>query len=202
MHMNTSEEVPRPRPGRRWLIGSSTASMHCRELAESAGTTYDYWKRIANLRVRPSIDLARTLAELTGGELTDGHAHAAALRPAPHRGPAHACTATASARCVAPRWRLHEGRSSARRARGRRMSVLVMSKAWAHSQSQRGRRCWCSSRSADFADDRRASRIPAVGTLAIKCTFERADGAVRAPRADQAIERAAHRARAAVLNGC
>jgi hypothetical protein len=43
---------------------------HCRELAESAGTTYEYWKRIANLRVRPSIDLARTLAELTGGELT------------------------------------------------------------------------------------------------------------------------------------
>lgn len=43
---------------------------HCRELAKEAGTTYDYWKRIANLRVRPSIDLARKLADLTGGELS------------------------------------------------------------------------------------------------------------------------------------
>jgi len=43
---------------------------HCRELAAKAGTSYDYWKRIANLRVRPSIDLARRLEELSGGKMT------------------------------------------------------------------------------------------------------------------------------------
>lgn len=42
----------------------------CEALAIGAGTTYAYWKRICNLRVRPGVDLARKLVELTGGELS------------------------------------------------------------------------------------------------------------------------------------
>ena len=35
-----------------------------------AGTTYAYWKRVCNLRVRPGMDLARRLVELSGGEMS------------------------------------------------------------------------------------------------------------------------------------
>lgn len=43
---------------------------HCERLCIAAGTSYDYWKRICNLRARPSADLARKLVALTGGELS------------------------------------------------------------------------------------------------------------------------------------
>ena len=43
---------------------------HCTKMALSAGTTYDYWKRICNQRTRPSVDLARRLVALSSGEMS------------------------------------------------------------------------------------------------------------------------------------
>ncbi len=39
-------------------------------LCDKVGTTYNYWKHIANKRKRPSVDLARRMVEATGGALT------------------------------------------------------------------------------------------------------------------------------------
>ena len=38
-------------------------------MLERAGTTYDYWKHICNLRKRPGADLARRLVKESSGEL-------------------------------------------------------------------------------------------------------------------------------------
>ena len=43
---------------------------HCEQLAIACGTSYDYWKQIANLRKRPSIELARRLVALSQGEMS------------------------------------------------------------------------------------------------------------------------------------
>ena len=40
------------------------------QLCDKVGTTYNYWKHIANRRKRPSVDLARRLVEHSGGKLT------------------------------------------------------------------------------------------------------------------------------------
>lgn len=40
------------------------------QLCEDCGTTYSYWKHIANRRKRPSVDLALRFVEKSGGELT------------------------------------------------------------------------------------------------------------------------------------
>ena len=45
-------------------------SAHCARLAQAAGTSYGYWKQIANQRKRPSIELARRLVHASGGELS------------------------------------------------------------------------------------------------------------------------------------
>ncbi len=41
-----------------------------KQLCEATGTTYSYWKHIANRRKRPSVDLARRMVEYTEGVLT------------------------------------------------------------------------------------------------------------------------------------
>ena len=38
-------------------------------MLQRAGTTYDYWKHICNLRKRPGADLARRLVKESGNEL-------------------------------------------------------------------------------------------------------------------------------------
>jgi hypothetical protein len=40
------------------------------QLCTDAGTSYDYWKHIANKRKRPSVDLAMRLVEASGGALS------------------------------------------------------------------------------------------------------------------------------------
>ena len=45
-------------------------AQHCARLAQDAGTTYAYWKQIANQRKRPSIELARRLVQASQGELS------------------------------------------------------------------------------------------------------------------------------------
>lgn len=42
----------------------------CARLAQDAGTSYGYWKQIANQRKRPSIELARRLVQASQGELS------------------------------------------------------------------------------------------------------------------------------------
>lgn len=37
---------------------------------EKVGTSYNYWKHIANRRKRPSVDLARRMVEHSNGALT------------------------------------------------------------------------------------------------------------------------------------
>ena len=43
---------------------------HVVELCAKVGTTYNYWKHIANRRKRPSVDLARRFVEHSKGKLT------------------------------------------------------------------------------------------------------------------------------------
>lgn len=40
------------------------------QLCRDVGTSYNYWKHIANRRKRPSVDLALRFVEHSGGELT------------------------------------------------------------------------------------------------------------------------------------
>lgn len=40
------------------------------ELCEQVGTSYGYYKQIANKRKRPSIDLARKMVAASGGQLS------------------------------------------------------------------------------------------------------------------------------------
>jgi len=40
------------------------------QLCDKVGTTYNYWKHIANRRKRPSVDLARRMVEESGGKMT------------------------------------------------------------------------------------------------------------------------------------
>jgi hypothetical protein len=40
------------------------------QLCRDVGTSYNYWKHIANKRKRPSVDLALLMVEHSGGELT------------------------------------------------------------------------------------------------------------------------------------
>ncbi len=42
---------------------------HIESICATAGTNYEYWKRIRDRRQRPSVDLARGLVEASGGEL-------------------------------------------------------------------------------------------------------------------------------------
>jgi hypothetical protein len=40
------------------------------KLCETCGTTYAYWKHIANKRKRPSVDLARRFVDASNGEMS------------------------------------------------------------------------------------------------------------------------------------
>lgn len=40
------------------------------QLCKEAGTTYNYWKHIANKRKRPSVDLAMRFVAASNGELS------------------------------------------------------------------------------------------------------------------------------------
>lgn len=43
---------------------------HITGICTRCNTTYEYWKRIRDRRIRPSVDLARALVKESGGELS------------------------------------------------------------------------------------------------------------------------------------
>jgi hypothetical protein len=43
---------------------------HVIELCAKVGTTYNYWKHLANRRKRPSVDMARRFVQHSDGKLT------------------------------------------------------------------------------------------------------------------------------------